>query len=154
LAQLSSAASFRHVHKSSPYWAQELSQSDTQASPAAATDDFFETEDKSKKSLTEEEILRKRNKSRLSPPHFLKINGDNPTPVPELWFHHTIKYKRKLYAKYGEKTGINPGIQWATHAELNKRLEYEGVVYPFTIQEMVGNVKEKNRLQQEYIERR
>jgi len=120
-----------------------------------SVEDFLEPE--KPKPLTDEQLLTMRNKSRLKPPHWRQINGEMPELQPDnplLWFQNTVKFRRKLYAKFGEASGVNPGIQWPTHEQLKKRLEYESVAYPFTVQELMDNAKEKRRLQQEYIDNR
>ncbi|CAG7687317.1 unnamed protein product [Allacma fusca] len=99
--------------------------------------------------LTEEELLKKLNKTRLKPHHERLLNGEIPHPTPALWTHHTVRYKRRLYGCYGETSGINPGLMWPTHDELAERLEYEKVAYPFTLQEMTERKKELRRLEKE-----
>lgn len=146
LNQLPSASASRKFHSSF------LSSQEESQQREVVSDDFFESN--KPKELTEDEIQAKRNKSRLRPAHFRKVNGEIPYETPSAWFHNTLRYKRKVYATFGEKSGINPGIQWPTHDQLKKRLEYESVAYPFTIQEMIANVKEKRRLEQEAFEKR
>ena len=108
------------------------------------------------KQLTEEEIEAKRNISRLRPYHQLMVQGKMPWDLkePVLWFHHTVKFKQRMFGKYGESSGVNPGICWPTHEDLKKRLEYEAVAYPFTIQEMVENKRILRQKQKEERDRR
>jgi len=151
LSQLTGRLRLRNFH-----WSPSLTAATTTEKEEAVSleaEDFFESD--KPKPLTEEEILAKRNKSRLAPWHFKKIHGEDPfLETPYLWYHATVKYKRRMYAKHGEKSGINPGIQWPTHEELNKRLEYESIAFPFTFQELVANNSEKKRLEQEYYDNR
>lgn len=54
------------------------------------------------------QINRIRNKSGLLRAHRLMLHGEVPYRVSESWIHETVKYKRKIYAKYGSKSGIDP----------------------------------------------
>lgn len=107
--------------------------------------------------LTEEQILSKRNKSRLYDPHRRMANGEIDHPIPELshnWMHKTIKHQRKVHAQFGEKSGLPPGIHWPDYEDLQSRKEYESVAQPFTFHEMIENAKEKRRLEKEAFENR
>jgi len=106
------------------------------------------------KILTEEEIDAKRNISRLSCADRRLINGQHPYPEPMSWIHHTVRYKRKMFAQYGESSGVNPGIMWPTHEELQNVIEYEEICHPFTIQEMVEKKQAEKRAAKEAIEKR
>jgi len=92
--------------------------------------------------LSEEEISQKQNKSRLLPHHQRLMNGQVHHPEPIFWTHHTVLYKKKTFGKYGEASGINPGLLWPTRKELKRQKEYEDVCNPFTFQEMVHNRRE------------
>jgi len=98
--------------------------------------------------MTEEEIIAKRNKSRLLPYHQRLVNGELPHPEPMFWTHHTLMYKRRMYGRYGEKSGVNPGLIWPTRKELRKMIDFESVYNPFTIQEMVRKKKEVRAAEQ------
>jgi len=104
--------------------------------------------------LTEEEIEMKRNKSGLPEWQRRRVNGQVPDLVPFWWTHHTVLYKRKLYGRYGESSGVNPGLLWPTKAELRQRLEYEKVCHPFTIQEMVRRKQERKEAERKEFIRR
>ncbi|KAJ8869483.1 hypothetical protein PR048_028474 [Dryococelus australis] len=93
--------------------------------------------------LKEEEIERKRNKSRLLMQHRNMVHGDVPFAEPKAWFQETVRYKRRLYGRYGEASGVNPALAWPTQEELADSLEYERVAYPETLQEMVDKNKAK-----------
>lgn len=102
----------------------------------------------------EEEIQRKRNKSRLNPQHRNLLHGKVPYPEPMDWFHETVKYKRKMYGRYGQSSGVLPGIMWPNREELEEIKEYESVAYPYTIQELVARVEDKKKEEQEALKAR
>jgi len=44
------------------------------------------------------------------------------------WYNEmfqTIAYKRKVYAKYGRKSGLDPGILWPSKEEIKEQVEFE-----------------------------
>lgn len=88
----------------------------------------------------EQEIQRKRNKSRLNRTHrsFMK---NEPRPMEDLKTTVTLYMTRKQYALYGSASGVDPRLCFHTPAELADKEEYDRVKYPLTIQEMVENVK-------------
>lgn len=102
----------------------------------------------------EEEIQRKRNKSRLNPQHRNLLHGKVPYPEPVDWFHETVKYKRKMYGRYGQSSGVLPGIMWPTREELEEMKEYESVAYPYTIQELMRIAETKRKEEQEALKAR
>ena len=116
---------------------------------SAATDEHDDTVAKK-----EEELERKRNKSRLNPQHRNLLHGKMPYSEPMAWFHETVKYKRKLYGRYGHASGVHPGIMWPTREELEEIKEYESVAYPYTIQELMARVEEKKKEEQAVLKAR
>lgn len=127
--------------------------------------------------LSEEDIRQKQNKSRLLPHHQRLMNGQVPHPEPIFWTHHTVLYKKRTYGKYGEASGINPGLLWPTRKELKRQKEYEGktilygkhkiisrvlnyhllfsdVCNPFTFQEMVHKNRELRAAEEKAFEDR
>lgn len=91
----------------------------------------------------EAEIERKRNKSRLNPQHRNILNNKKPYEEPKIWLHGTVKYQRHLYGKYGSSSGINPELCWPTKKELQDKLEYERVAFPYTITQAVEEAQKK-----------
>jgi hypothetical protein len=102
----------------------------------------------------EEEIQRKRNKSRLNPHHRNLLHGKVPYSEPMDWFHETVKYKRKMYGRYGQSSGVLPGIMWPTREELEEIKEYESVAYPYTIQELMTKVENRKKEEQAALKAR
>lgn len=100
--------------------------------------------------MSEEELERICNKSRLNKGHRNLINGRMPYDNPMHRFHHTVKYKRKMYGRYGYSSNVDPGLAWPTNEDLEDIKEYEKVAYPLTIQEMQQNAL--NRLESEHNE--
>ena len=58
-----------------------------------------------------------------------------------------------MLARYGKSTGINPNVAWPTKEEIELQKEYEAVLYdgPKSVQDMIKEVHEKERLEQEQI---
>ena len=102
----------------------------------------------------EEEIESKRNKSRLNPQHKNLLHGKMPYSEPVAWFHETVKYRRKMYGRYGHASGVHPGIMWPTREDLDEIREYESVAYPYTIQELMTRVEEKKQEEQAVLKAR
>lgn len=102
----------------------------------------------------EEEIQRKRNKSRLNPQHRNLLHEKVPYSEPMDWFHETVKYKRKMYGRYGQSSGVLPGIMWPTREELEEMKEYQSVAYPYTIQELMTRAETKKKEEQEALKAR
>ncbi|XP_064480468.1 large ribosomal subunit protein mL64-like [Ornithodoros turicata] len=101
---------------------------------------------------SEEEISQKRNVSRLPLRAYTRgIKKEYPEPKYEYDF--TIKAMQRSYAKFGESSGINPGIMWPSKEELQEKIYYEKKFQP-TIQELLANEKEKQRLAAEEIRQR
>jgi len=100
--------------------------------------------------LSEKEIEQICNKSRLSNGHRNLVNGRLPYNVPVHRFHNTVKFKRRMYGRYGDSSNVYPGLAWPTSEDLEDQLEYERVAYPMTIHEMQNNAL--TRLDKEYQE--
>ncbi|GLV37993.1 CR6-interacting factor [Carabus blaptoides fortunei] len=88
--------------------------------------------------LREAEIEKKRNKSRLYSQHRNMLHNKMPYDKPFNDFHHTVKYQRKLYARFGESSGVHAGICWPTGEELRDIQEYERLAYPQSLQTMIS----------------
>lgn len=106
----------------------------------------------------EEELERKRNKSRLRPQDRNFLFEKNPYPEPKFWSHGTLKYLRRTYGRYGEASGVNPAICWPVKSELEEAKEYERIAYPYGILEVAEDARkkreeknEKMRIRQEEI---
>ncbi|XP_047023031.1 growth arrest and DNA damage-inducible proteins-interacting protein 1 [Helicoverpa zea] len=102
----------------------------------------------------EAEIERKRNISRLNPPHQNLINGTRPYEEPKSLAHLTVKYNRKMYGKYGSASGVNPSICFPSKQDIAEKIEYESVAYPYTIKQMMETAARNRKEQQEKIEQR
>lgn len=88
-------------------------------------------------------IEASRNKSMLKPCHRNMLYGNVPYEQPMAEFHETVKYKRKLYGRYGTASGVYPGIMWPSKEDIEDRKEYERVAYPLTLEELIKNAKQK-----------
>lgn len=110
--------------------------------------------DDTPKSLTEEEIAAKRNISRLNPRDQRLVKGLHPYTEPMAWHHHTVLYKRKMFGRYGESSGVNPGLLWPTRQNLKDMINYENICHPLTIQQMVEIKQTERRKERDIIEAR
>lgn len=89
--------------------------------------------------MSEEEIEKICDKSRLNHGHRNLVNGQVPYAKSVHRYHDTVKYKRRMYGRYGDSSNVYPGLAWPTPEDLEDVQEYERVAYPLTIQEMQQN---------------
>ncbi|VVC26805.1 Growth arrest/ DNA-damage-inducible protein-interacting protein 1 [Cinara cedri] len=104
--------------------------------------------------LSDKEVEKICNKSRLNSGHRNLVNGRLPYDHPVHRFHNTVKFKRRMYGRYGDASNIHPGLAWPTVEELNDIREYESVAYPLTIQEMQHNAIKRLQCEQQEIQMR
>jgi len=97
-------------------------------------------------------IEAKRNKSRLRVKHYKEIHGVLPVDPenPAFPYQQSVPFRRKLIAKYGQSTGINPAIAWPDKEELQKLIEYENVAYPVPLLEVIEQNR-RNREEQKRV---
>jgi len=97
-------------------------------------------------------IEAKRNKSRLRVKHYKEIHGVLPVDPenPAFPYQQSVPFRRKLIAKYGQSTGINPAIAWPDKEELQKLMEYENVAYPVPLLEVIEQNR-RNREEQKRV---
>ncbi|XP_041973247.1 growth arrest and DNA damage-inducible proteins-interacting protein 1 [Aricia agestis] len=93
----------------------------------------------------EAEIQKKRNKSGLSKAHYNLMNDKRPYEEPHCLAHLTVKYHRKMYGKYGIASGVNPSLCWPTKQEIQERIEYETVAFPYTIKEVMESAAQRRK---------
>lgn len=117
---------------------------------AQETDLILEDE----KNLIKKDLDKICDKSRLSKHHRNLINGQVPYDTPMHRFHNTVKYKRKMYGRYGDSSNVDPGLAWPTAADLENVREYEQVAYPLTIREMQQNALKRLKTEQNEIQMR
>lgn len=69
------------------------------------TEELDETEDEK-----EARIEKLRNKSRLAENHRNMVNGRVPYPEAKAFYHDSVQYKRRVWARYGgEQSNVYPG---------------------------------------------
>lgn len=83
-------------------------------------------------------IAKLRNKSRLLPQDRRRALGQKPYDEPHSWVHLTLSYQRKMYARFGESSGVDPRLLFETPEERADREEYERVAFPHTVPEMMA----------------
>lgn len=70
----------------------------------------------------------------------------DPTVATSLG-HLKPKYRRKLYAKYGAASGVNPGLMWPSKEELQEKIADEEEWDP-SLQAMLEDIAAKKEAQQ------
>ncbi|XP_055316821.1 growth arrest and DNA damage-inducible proteins-interacting protein 1 [Sitodiplosis mosellana] len=98
----------------------------------------------------EKEIERMRNKSRLNKTH-RNFLFDLPKPNEEYKWDKTLYFSRKQFGRYGSKTGIDPRLCFYTPEEIADRAEFQRVLHPYTIQQMVEMSKKAKAEKQAVI---
>lgn len=117
------------------------------AGSAADTPLATTTTSASVRTLTKEEIEKKRDVSRILPRKYSRGVKLEYT-FPELECEYRISYMRKDYAKFGSATGINPGILWPSKEELQDLVHIEKKFYP-TLQELWDKDRAKQKAETE-----
>lgn len=94
----------------------------------------------------QEEIARKRNKSRLNIEHRNILMGLRPYDKPHEWYHNTIRYKKRMLGRYGLNSIDKPaGFAWPTPEEVKDAQEYEKVAFPLSLQERWEKQEEESQ---------
>lgn len=104
--------------------------------------------------FTKTDLEKMCDKSRLNKGHRNLVNGQMPYDTPMHRFHNTVKYKRRMYGRYGDSSNVYPGLAWPTAEDLENIREFEQVAYPLTIQEMQQNALKRLETEQNEIRMR
>lgn len=70
----------------------------------------------------------------------------NPPEKPD-WYadmFQTIEYKRKLYGKFGRKSGLDPGILWPSKEEVKEQMEFEKEWEP-SLEDMLKSLEDERQ---------
>ncbi|XP_011870394.1 PREDICTED: stress response protein nst1 [Vollenhovia emeryi] len=103
----------------------------------------------------EEELDRKRNKSRLSTRDRNILMGVRPYDEPMVWYHRTVRYKRRMLGKYGlSSVDVPAGFAWPTLKNVKDAQEYERVAFPLSLQERWEKLEETKRMKAEQAQAR
>jgi len=103
----------------------------------------------------QEELARKRNKSRLNPHHRNILMNERPYDQPIEWFHNRVRYKKRMLGRYGLKGNDEPaGFAWPTPEEVKDAQEYERVAFPLSLQERWKKLEEAKRIKAEQVQAR
>lgn len=98
-----------------------------------------------------EELELKRNKSNLNPHHRNMILGLPPNNMELIDCHKTMRYKRKMFGMYGNKSGVDPGALWYLKSDLAESDEFEKIAFPYSVQESIERALEVKRKEEERI---
>jgi len=66
------------------------------------------------------------------------------------WYNdmfQTIEHKRRLYAKFGRKSGFEPGILWPSKQEVDEQIEFEKEWEP-SLEDMLKSLEEERQLEE------
>ncbi|XP_018047856.1 PREDICTED: growth arrest and DNA damage-inducible proteins-interacting protein 1 [Atta colombica] len=103
----------------------------------------------------QEELTKKRNKSRLSPEDRNILMGKPPYEQPIEWYHNTVRYKKRMLGRYGFEGNKEPaGFAWPTPEEIKILQEYERVAFPESLQDRWKKLEEKKQIKAEKIKAR
>lgn len=102
----------------------------------------------------EAEIEAKRNKSMLRPQHYNILHGKVPYDEPKCDIHYSLRYKKRMFGRYGYESGVNPGALWPSAEEINEQMEYEKVAFPYTIMEMLERAHQRLENEEKLIQER
>ncbi|KAG8176577.1 hypothetical protein JTE90_024240 [Oedothorax gibbosus] len=91
--------------------------------------------------LSDEEILRKRFKSRL-PERVYKMHVSKQPVELSSTIDFKIKSLRKSYARFGKASNLNPGLCWPTRDEIEETIHYDKIFEP-PLQERIAKVEAK-----------
>lgn len=93
--------------------------------------------------LTEEQLLKKRDKSRL-PNQVRKAMKGEPEFFQFTRFEHYRKdYVKSHYAKYGKASGLKPGVCWGSLQEVQFKVQWEETFQPSLEKLMDDDRREK-----------
>lgn len=104
------------------------------------------------KDARDEYIESRRNKSRLSYSHLQVVKGLPPalgTVFQTNTEHLSQPYKRKMLAKYGRKSGVNPGISWPSEEQMKLANDWERLYQPEPLSVMMEKAWEEVRGEKE-----
>lgn len=103
----------------------------------------------------QEDLARKRNKSRLNPQHRNMLMGLRPYDEAMSWHHYKVKYKKHMLGRYGLKgIDVPAGCAWPTRREIKDAKEYERVAFPLSLQERWKELEEKKQRKVDRIKAR
>ncbi|CAH0391000.1 unnamed protein product [Bemisia tabaci] len=90
-------------------------------------------------------IEMRRNKSRLYPQDRNRVHNKPPwlDVEADLETLKTVRWNRRMYGRYGNSSNVDPRIAWPTKEDLVQAKEYESLLCPKSIQEMVEEEKAK-----------
>lgn len=93
----------------------------------------------------QQELMKKRNKSRLQPEHYNRMHG-KPNVMPELERDvSTLREVREMFGRNGTGSGVEPRFMWPSKKEMMLMQEYERVAYPLSLPEMMTKAKEERQ---------
>ncbi|XP_050451803.1 growth arrest and DNA damage-inducible proteins-interacting protein 1 [Cataglyphis hispanica] len=94
----------------------------------------------------QQELAKKRNKSRLNPQDRNMLIGLRPYDKPMSWHHYKVKYKKVTLGRYGlTAIDVPAGFAWPTQKEIRNAKEYERVAFPLSLQDRWKQLEERKQ---------
>ncbi|KAH3695739.1 growth arrest and DNA damage-inducible proteins-interacting protein 1-like [Dreissena polymorpha] len=121
-----------------------------QNSDAADNDEYFDRE------AVEKHIAKLRDASGMNAFEKMRLNGQLPVFNTKRKYFYTRAFQRKLFARYGAASGINPGIMFPSKAELADMNEIDRDWTP-SFQDLMKQIQDEkqahSKAEKERIER-
>lgn len=92
--------------------------------------------------------------SGLRPWHHRKYHGLPPEQDEDLPHLSSLRVQRRLWALYGQRSGVSPAVAWPVKEEWDDKMEYEALAYPDTLQQMVEKFRAEESAKQAAIDER
>jgi hypothetical protein len=73
----------------------------------------------------------------------------NPPEQPDYItdMNRSLNLKRQLYAKYGRRSGLDPGLLWPSESELASQIEFEKE-WELTLQQLMTQAEQQRRAEE------
>jgi len=102
-------------------------------------------EEKDSLNVENDEEIAARDVSRMPKKYRDRMKHVMIPPEKPDWYaeiFHTMDFKRKLYGKFGRRSGLDPGILWPSKEEVREQIGFEKEWEP-SLEEMVKNLEEE-----------
>ncbi|XP_061386421.1 large ribosomal subunit protein mL64 [Musca vetustissima] len=101
-----------------------------------------------------EKVTVKRDKSGLLQQHRNILHNKTPYKEPHSWIHLTEKYQRKVFARYGSESGVDPRICFPNNFDFKLQCIYEKEIEPKSFSDMVMKSRQEEQKQVQEIKSR
>jgi len=128
------------------FWGKNKSETTEKSEEEDEAEAFHKYTQELEKEARNEYIESRRNKSRLSFSHQQVVNGR--PPYDGLVFEYTTEnqtheFKRKMLAKYGLKSGVDPAISWPPDSQIELAKDWESLYQPDPLSVMMDKARKE-----------